>query len=691
MLIAAVVVVSLIMARKLSTPHNVLLITMDTTRADRLGCYGYANAATPSVDMLARKGVRFENAFAAAPLTLPSHATIFTGLYPPEHGLRLNGQYALDESIPTLAGILSEQGFRTAAFVAAFVLDSKFGLNHGFEVYSQDLTGTARPTINLDRYRPGNRVADDALSWLVKHHHERFFCWVHFFDPHDPYNAHEDLFGNAFAHPYDAEIAFMDRQIGRLLNFLKEQGLEKNTLVIAVGDHGEGLGEHGEETHGIMAYNTTMHVPLIFSCPKQIKQGTRISATVSLVDLVPTILEFLRLDADIIGHGRSLLPGLKGRHMDSATVYGETLVPYSDYGWAPIKTITSPEWKYIHTSRSELYRIDKDPHETSNVAADLPEKVRELSDFLSSMEKAMTGRAATPVSLTSYQKSVLKSLGYIGGGRSDSDEIDIAALQDVKDMLPFCTYLRSRMLTGNLRGPELVQHYLELIRLSPETPLFHDELGNILMNLQKFDEALTHFEKAIQLRPDNAGLYCNAGTALARQDRLNEAISRFNKALRLDPLFAEAHNNLAAALYDSGKFDDAVKHFKESLRLDPDNADMHYNLARALAELDKPDEAMKHYIETIRFDPDNSNAHNNLGIILFNKGQLEKATVSFAEAIRLDPMSAGAYYNLGQAMIRQGKPDGGIQAMVKAVNLARTVGNEQLAREIEAQLEGLRQ
>ena len=273
---------------------NLVLITLDTTRADRLGCYGYERALTPALDGLSASGVLFERAYTAVPSTLASHATMFTGLTPREHGIHENGTGQLSGKIPVVAEILRSRGYDTGAFVGAFVLDAKFGLNRGFQEYDDDTFGGEHSVDPLHRRRSGQSVVDKALHWLKGRTTRPFFCWVHLFDPHAPYAARADLFGTQFENrPYDAGIAVADQQIERVLDHLRRNGLTEQTMVVVAGDHGEGLGEHFEVEHGHLLYNSTLHVPLIFSWPQKNKPGHRVPTPVSLVDLYPTLLDCL--------------------------------------------------------------------------------------------------------------------------------------------------------------------------------------------------------------------------------------------------------------------------------------------------------------------------------------------------------------------------------------------------------------
>ncbi|MGE0378541.1 MAG: sulfatase, partial [Planctomycetaceae bacterium] len=332
------------------TPRwNVVLITLDTTRADHLGCYGRTAAATPNLDWLASQGVLFEHAYTVVPITLPAHATLLTGLLPPEHGLRINGTSRLPDSIPTLAETLQRAGYRTGAFVSSLVLDARFGLARGFEHYDDRLgIGPNGPHVE----RPASNSVSEAIAWLDTVASESFLCWVHLYDPHEPYDEHRRDFDDQFAgRPYDAEIAYMDRHIGRLLDFLQRLDVDDRTLIVIAGDHGEGLGEHAEPTHGYLAYNSTLHVPLIVRRPDGEQSGARVAEPVSLADVFPTILDSLEREVPSGLFGRSLLPYWQDIVPAPRPCYGETEAPLMEAGWCPLRTWTTARWKYIHSTQ----------------------------------------------------------------------------------------------------------------------------------------------------------------------------------------------------------------------------------------------------------------------------------------------------------------------------------------------------
>ena len=316
---------------------NILLITLDTTRADRLGCYGHAAASTPALDQLAAGGTCFDSAFAQIPLTLPSHASLLTGMHPAELGILDNGRAALPDDVETLAETCRDRGYRTAAFLAASVLDGRFGLSAGFDVYDDELPAPPGGVIEFDQERPANVVCDRALAWLAGNTDSPFFCWVHFFDPHGPYEPPEP-FRSRLADPYDGEVAFADTQVGRLMSWLQAHELADRTLVVVASDHGEGLGEHGESAHGVFLYDSTIRVPLILSMPTRIAAGRRVTAVVSLVDILPTLLELLGWPVPGAVSGTSFAGALHGNRLPPQSSYARSDYALDHFGWGRLES-----------------------------------------------------------------------------------------------------------------------------------------------------------------------------------------------------------------------------------------------------------------------------------------------------------------------------------------------------------------
>jgi arylsulfatase A-like enzyme/Flp pilus assembly protein TadD len=552
-----------------STPPNVLLITLDTTRADRLGCYGYDAAQTPHLDALAARGALFERAFAPAPLTLPSHATMLTGLYPPEHGVRANGESALPADVATLGGILKQRGYDTGAFVAAFVLNRKFGLNSGFETFDDDLSDAAQQGVGTHAYRPGEQVVSAALRWLGTARRP-FFCWVHLFDPHYPYLTHADRYGEQYLEqPYDAEIRYVDEQCERLLQFLENANLSDRTIVLVVGDHGEALGQHGERSHSMLLYNSTLHVPWIMSAPRVTRPGSRVAANVSLVDVLPTVLDCLDLPVPDGLSGRSLRPALAGRDIAARPIYAETDEPYRAGHWSGLRTILDGRWKYILTPRDELYDLSADFGELQNARDAQGEIAERLRGEVIDWERQMLQRDASRVRLSGGERQKLESLGYASGASRAA--ADGEALADVKDRLALYHQLDdAETLVEEERYAEAVPLLREILREDEGYFRAHSYLGMCLLRLKETDEAIGHLRRSVALEPGSASVQATLGAALLIAERYAEAVDPLEAALRLDETSPQAHYNLGLALERSGKPEDALAHYQRCLDLSPD-------------------------------------------------------------------------------------------------------------------------
>lgn len=551
-------------------PLNVLLITLDTTRADRLGCYGYSLARTPVLDRLAQKGVLFERAYAPVPLTLPSHATMLTGLYPPEHGLRNNGGAALPSGLPTLATELQAAGYETGAFVAAFVLDHKFGLQRGFDKYDDDLSLSDPGLDGHHQYRDASLVIDAALRWLRPRTQKPYFCWVHLFDPHYPYLAHEDRFGDAFSDRlYDAELAYVDTELDRLFSTLEKSGALENTLIVIVGDHGESLGEHGELSHSMTVYDATLRVPLLVVSPKEIRPGHRVTEPVSLVDLTPTILDQLGQKPITNVSGRSLRPSLRGETQPLVPCYAETDEPFHAAHWSPLRALVTQKWKYIRSPRAELYDMIADPPELNNLATEMPDQVQELEAELTSWEERMNERVADNVALTEQERRALSGLGYASYRVSDGEGEQ--QLRDVKDMLPYYYKLTDASAMIDAGQYELAEPILrEVLTVDPDYFAAHGELGRCLVRLNRLPEAVQSLKRAMELDPGAEGVQSMLGATLLMQGDYPAAVDALELAIRLNPDTYQNHFNLGVTMEKLGRIDEAMKCYEECLERAPD-------------------------------------------------------------------------------------------------------------------------
>src|SRR5436853_1598931 len=403
---------------------NVVIVTIDTLRADHLGCYGYKHIRTPNIDALAADGVRFERAYTPVPVTLPAHTAIFTGSYPMLSGIHDFSANKLNPQQPTLASALKEHAYSTAAIIGSAVLDSRFGLNHGFDFYYDHFDFNRLLETNLDEMeRPGNVVADVALDWLSKNYQKKFFLWMHLYDPHYPYRPPAPYSEEYRDRPYDGEIAFADAQVGRLIEFLKNKGLYQNTLIILSGDHGESLGEHGVKTHGFFIYNATLHVPLIIHLPGDMHART-VANLVNLADLMPTVLAALNIQIPAQVQGQSLLPLMSPKKEDTArSLYAETFLPRLHFNWSELRGVETETYHFIDAPKPELYDLRKDPGETHNLFAEKKAVTEEMRVRLAKLIQQYTAgqELAEKTGLDPALMERLKSLGYAGvSGGSDS-------------------------------------------------------------------------------------------------------------------------------------------------------------------------------------------------------------------------------------------------------------------------------
>lgn len=656
-------------------PH-LLLITLDTTRADRLGCYGYAPAKTPALDALAAGGVLCERAYTVAPLTLPAHASLFTGLYPAETGVRTNGRGRLDDSLPTLAEALKRRGYETAAFVASFVLDGKFGLARGFKTYDDDIAGEEPDPDALHRHRDGAAVVDAALAWLGQPRLSPFFCWVHLYDPHAPYLAHPDLFGDEFTErPYDAEIAYVDRQVGRLVAFLKERGLEGETLVVIVGDHGEGLGEHFERAHGSTLSNATMHVPLIFRRPQQLPAGGRVATNVSMVDVSPTIHELLGMAVPPKITGKSFRPALAGGTAPASLCYGATDEPFRSNGWSPLRSLTDGDWKYVRTTRVELYDLAKDPHELHNLTESDPGKTQAMESRLAAFESQLVPRAEAELRLSAAERRALASLGYVGGAAGAPAGPAAENLPDIKDMLPFEIAVdeAEKLITeGALEVA--IEKLQSVVRQAPTHTRASWSLAWALREQSKTDaskveQAEQVLRALVALKPDCRDGHLGLGLMLLRRDQVADAISEFLKALETDPELVDTNYQLATAYLKIGQFGAALAYFNVVIQLDPRHVDAYQWRAFVLTRLRRMDDALADYRKALKYAPDSPAAHHNLGAALAEYGDPDEALQHLARAVELDSQRAELQYALGEFLVRRRRYDEAIQHLSRALEL----------------------
>ncbi|MGE0378111.1 MAG: sulfatase-like hydrolase/transferase [Planctomycetaceae bacterium] len=633
---------------------NLILVTFDTTRADRLGAYGYDLGETKGFDDFVRRGVVFERAYAPAPITLPSHATILTGLYPPEHGLRVNGSGRLDRQLPVLPEILQEHGYDTGAFIAAVVLDSKYGLDRGFDVYDDDIARSAGDS--SEPRRDGKEVVDLALQWLRGRTSRPFFCWIHLFDAHAPYDSRSARYGQKFsAEPYDAGVAWESEQFSRVTNYLKDHNLDAKTLVVVAGDHGEGLDEHLETEHGMLVYNSTLQVPLAFAGPAFCQPGLRVSQAVSLVDVMPTLLDLLQIPITRHVSGRSLLAALAGRSLEARDYYAEAETPYVMNRWSPLRTVISDRWKYIETTRPELYDLERDPGELTNLADSAGEERERLRARLTAMQGSFVSATAQTAILSERDLANLQTLGYVSGGKSteaDGGSPVADDLPDVKDFLPqLAKFEKAKHLGLEGKLEESIVLLQEVVQATHEFPTADLLLGDCLAQAGRLAEAATIYRSLLARRPDFVRVHYSLGRILAGQGEFEQAATAFREFIQGNPDAAAAHFELAQVLSQLQQFDEAVREYREALRLAPEFVAANISLGRLLSMRRQPGEAADCFEQALAYDRGNVAAHGNLLILLAQKGEFGKALQHGEQAAALDPHSFEVRFNLGLVLL----------------------------------------
>jgi arylsulfatase A-like enzyme/Flp pilus assembly protein TadD len=630
---------------------NVLLITLDTTRADRLGCYGYSGAETPNLDSLARKGVRFANAYCPVPLTLPSHCSILTGTLPTYHHVHNNGTFHLAAGQLTLAEILKSRGYQTAAFVASFTVDSRFGLDQGFDVYDDSFQEES-PFKGLNSERKAQDVFASFDTWMNGSGDKPFFCWVHFFDPHLPYlppSPYKEKFNQK---PYDGEIAYMDSYVGAVLDTLEENNLRDNTLIVIAGDHGEELGEKGETGHGIFLYDGAMKVPLLICAGSRLPAGKVISQRVRLIDVLPTVLDMLNLEEEETIQGQSLIPHIEGGNRDDLDAYIETFYPRDNYGWSELIGLISGDWKFIRAPKPELYNLKSDPQEEQNQFQNQRKIVTELSRDLEQLIENSSIPAETAArTLSAEERERLQALGYIGYSGNDLQ----GELPDPKDRIAELRTIQQAQMfeyAGNFSEAE--QLHRQMLSLRPDSPSSYINLALAQARQEKFEEAVATLKQGADRIPGSELLLARLGHTYFVTGRLDEALSTMQQVLALNPDYFDALMVSAVILDTMGRKEAARDYFVRALAIEPENKQVRMSYAMNLATGGELDKAITAFQELIQDYPGEFLLYQHLGIAQGMSGDYFNAIQNLKEAVRLNPTPI-AWLNLGLAYQRTGE------------------------------------
>lgn len=653
---------------------SLLLVTLDTTRADRLGCYGFDEIETPNLDRLAREGVLFEQAESVAPLTLPAHSSIFTGELPPAHGVRDNGGFYLDEQNVVLAELLADAGFRTGGFVGSFVLDSKWGIAQGFDRYFDDFDLSRRAGLSLGEIqRPAAEVTDAALAWLDEDATSRLFAWVHYYDPHSPYEAPEPFATRYGDRPYVGEIAYVDSQIGRLLDWLDVNERARDTIVMVIGDHGESLGEHGESGHGFFIYEGVTRVPFIVRTPYDSTRGRRVDAVVRAIDLLPTALDLMGIPEVTPSAGTSLAPLLSGEAQTmQLPAYSEAVYSRYHFGWSDLAALRVGDLKYIDAPHPELYDLVADPHEQVNlyseraaVAATMRAQLAELeargkSDSLSRFEE-----------IDPDTRAQLASLGYLSSFAGVEDEpVERSELADPKDKIHLYNLMRRSRESSLSEGG--TEEAIELLQqLLAEDPTVIDawvRLGNEQIRQQDMDAAIGSYRRALDLKPDYDLAVINLANAYRTIGADEEARLGYEQFLRLDPRNAQVHYELAQLLIDRGELEEADAHLREAVGHAEMAAAQNARGVVALKRSD-PRAAERLIREALEMKPDVRLAHFNLALLAEGRGDEQEAARLYRRELELYPQSYKVEFNLGRLLGAAGDRAGAVASLRRSIEI----------------------
>jgi arylsulfatase A-like enzyme/Flp pilus assembly protein TadD len=605
---------------------NVILITIDTTRADRMGFLGSKRGLTPNLDVLARQSVAFSRAYAHVPLTTASHTTILTGTYPQFNHVNDFG-VPLSPQLPYLPDLLHQHGYHTAAFVGSLILDpldgTAPGFDRGFDVYD---AGFHLRRQGEDRYKTVERragtVVNHALAWLRQSRNGPFFLWVHVYDPHDPYDPPPPFKARYASQPYDGEIAYVDSMLARLFAELRKTGVYDDTVIAVMADHGESLGAHGEKTHGVFLYDETLHVPLLIKQANSRALGKRVGARVGLVDVAPTLLREAGFDVPKAMQGEPLLDRQNEDLGQERPAYAETDYPHRAFGWSALRALRLGKYLYIQAPERELYNQTADPEELHNLAS----STKAVADTMAAqLDEFRQKTAQTLIQLTKpdpEQMKKLQALGYVG---SDSNEPKTSVVLSGAD-------------------PK------EKIEISN---LLHDAMFDV--EDARYKEAIPLLERVLKDQPEMSVANMQYGIAEARLKNYDKAVPPLQKAVKLLPDSGMGHYELGLALFETGDWKSAAPEFEAAVARAPRWADAHFSLAAVYARIDRVPEAMTELDTTLTLNPDHYRANLLRGRILSLQGNPEAALGNLEKAVQVQPQSQEAHLFLGGAYAQLGR------------------------------------
>jgi arylsulfatase A-like enzyme/tetratricopeptide (TPR) repeat protein len=630
----------------------VILISVDTLRADHLSCYGYRAAETRNIDAIAAGGTRYMHVSAQIPLTLPSHVSLLSSTYPFVNGVRDNGQ-TLSSGARTLATVLHTRGYRTGAFIASFVLDRRFGLSQGFDEYNGNFdVRQANTTDPGNLKRSGNEVVESAMAWIRQEDQRPFFLFLHLYDLHTPYRIPRRT-GHV---TYDDALAYEDSVIGRFWSFLSGQGLLNHTLTVFTADHGEGLGDHGESAHGYFVYQSTLRVPLLVHWPQGSRYPAVVDRAAALIDVAPTILDYLGIPRPFEFQGQSLMTLVPGGR-EQPQIYGESTYAQRHFACSSLASWSDGRYKYIESSKPELYDLLRDPGEQNN----LYDSRRVLAVTYHEQLRAFTTPQGSPARGEKQQSSAdavtrLRSLGYLAGTSAAVSSATSGPAPQER-LAAWEQYGHALALAAAGERPRAAQILLQMLSQTPDLIDVRLSLGLLWQQQGRHKDAAAEFRRVLQQDPKIAMAHFNLGTSLAAEGQADAAADEFKAALALEPNYTRAEEVLAGQMLERGRFSEAQAHYEHILKIAPGDFGAHYNLGALAASREQWDDARHHLEAALRINPSSAEAHNVLGSVWFRQGQMASAQREFAEAIRLSPKMSMAHYNLGLVLQKGGNPE----------------------------------
>jgi arylsulfatase A-like enzyme/Flp pilus assembly protein TadD len=640
---------------------NIVIISMDTTRADRLGCYGHHGGATPNIDRLAAEGLRFAQCVSPCPITLPAHATLFTGSYPFVHGARENTTYQLTPNNVTIAELAGLAGYRTFGVVGSTVLSRVTGIDQGFEQYV-DLPAETSPDDEPleDQTRRARDVTNEGLSFLDQAGDDPFFVFLHYYDPHWPFAAPAE-FAERFDDEYLAEIAYTDAEIGRFRDALEAKRLRRQTFVILTSDHGEGRGDHGEDSHGYFVFDSTQHVPLIIWSPGAIAPGQVVQQQVRGIDVAPTVAALLGVPATPQMQGIDLLASNPNAgQLADLPAYAESQMPRA-LGYSQLRALRDGEWKYIHAPQPLLFHVAEDPGELTDLAAALPQRTAEMRSRLRGLiaeSPDPPGSRAARHAISAERMQQLKALGYVGEDPEDEELAEQSASGDELDDFD------PKGIDPHLRADEI---------------RFYNKAGT-LIGRKQFDLAAEVLARAVRLHPDSFVMWRQYADCLAEMQRPTETIEAYKRAFELGPEDAQLARKLARLLSGAGQRQQALDCLRKAVAASPDSAELNFDIGLVLKSSDRVDESIAYFEQAVRANPDHLQARMYLARAMEDSGRTDEAIEQYRQLTQLHPKAGGAYLAWSALQLRADRPAEAVTIL--SAGLEHMPGNPRLGEQL---------